>query len=234
MSFRHSRNQKGWYGMGRHQERRPSPRPREHRVAKSRASSGFHLLLFPPAPAPPPQRSWRKISQHKIYNRALGTSCWLEEKTRGRAAVWLASPHIQVELRAAGVGGGGGSHGHVAEGLAGGWGVRQSSWWPAFLPSNTILTPLPLSCQQSSTGTLQTDSIHPHRDTESNVTYWGQSLCCWHLVITAQGVAGGRMGWESEPGWGGGASSLQSDVSTFISTCPGFTVQTLEPEQSQK
>lgn len=47
MSFRHSRNQKGWYGMGRHQERRPSPRPREHRVAKSRASSGFHLLLSP-------------------------------------------------------------------------------------------------------------------------------------------------------------------------------------------
>lgn len=38
--------------MGRHQERRPSPRPREHRVAKSRASSGFHLLLSPAHPPP--------------------------------------------------------------------------------------------------------------------------------------------------------------------------------------
>ena len=48
MSFRHSRNQKGWNGMVRHQEKRPSPRLWEHRVAKSRARSGFHLLLSPP------------------------------------------------------------------------------------------------------------------------------------------------------------------------------------------
>lgn len=118
--FRHSRNQKDYTGWG-DTKKEDHPEDLENTGWPSQGQVLVFICYCLPRP-------WRKISWHRISNRAHGTSCCLEEKMRGRAAMRLASPCIQVELRAAGVGGGGGSHGHVAEGLAGGWSGRQSSW----------------------------------------------------------------------------------------------------------